>query len=133
MGDTTDLALATLTAALVLYTWRLAGQNGDLANRLTQATSDACRARARVLEFQARNRRLRHTLSVTGFTPPRHGNPWPEPAPLHGPPEPVPDAPAWCYEPIDADPEGELVGGIFHLDERCANTSETPLPWLVTT
>lgn len=93
---TSTVGLAALTTALLLYTWRTAGQHRDLTARLTQATSDCCRARAKVLEERAKNRRLRFKLAATGFAPPRIGAPWP------GPDQPVTDefVPDW---PVDLD------------------------------
>lgn len=123
---------AAIVAGAALYAWRCNGQHRDLTARLTQAMADCCQARSRVLEEQAKNRRLTYQLAAIGITPPRDGEPWPEPD-THGPPDPVPDAPAWCHEPHpDADPEGELVGGRFRLDPRLVNTSEVVLPWLET-
>lgn len=131
---TSSLA-AAIVAGAVLYAWRCNGQHRDLTARLTQAMADCCQARSRVLEEQAKNRRLTFLLASIGITPPRDGAPWPapdpDPRPVHGPPDPAPTAPWWCHTPpLEADPEGELIGGVFHLDPRLVRTGEVVLPWL---
>ena len=126
---------AAVVAALALYVWWTEGERRDAKARLTQWRDDCCKARALLLEERAKNRRLRHQIAYTGITPPRDSEPWvdPDPRPVYGPPVPVPPAPAWCHEPVpEADPEGELVGGVFHLDARLVTTSEVVLPWLET-
>lgn len=150
---------ATLVIGIAVG-WALTAESRRLAHEDKQwwrhAALDAGR---RATAMHREVVRLRNRYRPVGFAPYRKPCPapngWPDPEPsdlirrlpdpnarpaavvrgLPAAPPKAPPAPAWCHEPLDPerpDPEGELVGGVFHLDHRLVHTSELDLSGLMT-